>query len=108
MPYTPTADFLRWYVARMTCGPLFLAAYRNCAVCSNLLEHLQVPPLRLMVQIRLPVLGPPGLQPVSKLPAATLLEDLRRSCRLGMLDGWPLPVEGKPCPCRLAWSALGR
>ena len=43
MPYTPTADFLRWYVARVTGGPLFLAACRSCAVCSNLLEHLQVP-----------------------------------------------------------------
>ena len=30
------------------------------------------------MQVRLPVLGAPGLQPVSKLPAATLVEDLHR------------------------------
>ena len=51
---TPTADFLRWYMPRVTCGPLFLAVCRNCAVCSNLLEHLQVPPLRLRGLTRFP------------------------------------------------------
>ena len=64
MSYTPTADFLRWYMARVTCGPLVLATCRNCAVCPNLPEHLQIPPLRLVVQLRLPVLGAPGPQPV--------------------------------------------
>ena len=63
-------------MTRVTCGPLILAACRNCAVCPNLPEHLQIPPLRLVVQLRLPVLGAPGPQPVPKLPAATLLADL--------------------------------
>ena len=73
--YTSTAEILRWYMARVICGPLFLAVCRNYAVCSNLLEHLQVLPLRLAVQITVGCLCL-GLQPVSKLPAATLLEDL--------------------------------
>ena len=76
MLYTPKTDFMRWYLARVTCGPLVLEACRSCTVCPNLLEHLQIPPLRLVVQMRLPVVGVPGHQPVSKLPAATLLADL--------------------------------
>ena len=75
MSYTPTADFHHWCMARVRCGPLVLATCRNCAVCPNLPEHLQIPPLRLVVQLR-PVLGAPGPQPVPKLPAATLLADL--------------------------------
>ena len=67
MPYTPKADFVRWYLARVTCGPLVLTACRSCTVCPNLLEHLQISPLRLRAN-----------QPVSKLPAATLLADLHR------------------------------
>ena len=58
--------------------PLVLAVCCSCTVLSNLLEHLQASSLRLVVQIRLSVLGASDPQLVSKLPAATLLADLHR------------------------------
>ena len=76
--YTPSATFTRWYMTRLTCGPLLLEACHQGCVPVNILDHLQIPQFRLVAQIRLPVLGAPGRRPLSRLPAATMLADLHR------------------------------
>ena len=69
--HTPSETFARWYMPRLTCGPLLLEACRLGCVPANILDHLQIP-----LQIRLPILGAPGKRP---LPSAdTMLADLHR------------------------------
>ena len=75
--HTPSATFTRWYMARLTCGPLLLEACHQGCVPVNILDHLQIPQFRLVAQIRLPVLGAPGKRPLPKLPD-TMLADLYR------------------------------
>ena len=58
--------------------PLLLEACRLDCVPVNILDHLQIAQFRLVVQIRLPVLGAPGNRPLSRLPADTMLADLHR------------------------------
>ena len=69
--HTPSATFTRWYMTRLTCGPLLLEACHQGCVPVNILDHLQIPHFRLVAQIRLPVLGAPGSRPLPRLPAAT-------------------------------------
>ena len=76
--HTPSATFTRWYMTRLTCGPLLLEACHQGCVPVNILDHLHIPQFRLVAQIRLPVLGAPGKRPLPKLPAATMLADLYR------------------------------
>ena len=76
--HTPSATFTTWYMTRLTCGPLLLEACHQGCVPVNILDHLQIPQLRLVAQIRLPVLGAPGKRPLPRLPAATMLADLHR------------------------------
>ena len=76
--HTPSASFTRWYMTRLTCGPLLLEACHQGCVPVNILDHLQIPQFRLVAQIRLPVLGAPGKRPLPKLPADTMLADLHR------------------------------
>ena len=47
-------------MTRLTSGPLLLKACRQRCVPANILNHLQIPQFRLVVQIRLPVLDAPG------------------------------------------------
>ena len=75
MLYTPKTDFVL-VSGQVTCSFLVLAVCRSCTVCLSLLEHLQILPLWLVVQIRLPVLG---ASPSAGFQAAcTLLVDLHR------------------------------
>ena len=76
--HTPSETFARWYMTRLTCGPLLLEACRQGCVPANILDHLQIPQFRLVVQIRLPVLGAPGKRPLPRLSADTMLADLHR------------------------------
>ena len=76
--HTPSETFTRWYMTRLTCGPLLLEACRLGCVPVNILDHLQIPQFRLVVQIRLPVLGAPGSRPLPRPPADTMLADLHR------------------------------
>ena len=76
--YTPSATFTRWYMTRLTCGPLLLEACHQSCIPVNILDHLQIPQFRLIAQIRLSVLGAPGKRPLPRLPAATMLADLHR------------------------------
>ena len=62
-------------MTRLTCGPLVLEACRLGCVPVNILDHLQILQFRLVVQIRLPVLGAPGSRPLPRLPADTMLAD---------------------------------
>ncbi len=78
LAHTPSETFARWYMTRLTCGPLLLEACRQGCVPANILEHLQISQFRLLVQIRLPVLGAPGKRPLPRLPADTMLADLHR------------------------------
>ena len=41
--HTPSASFTRWYMTRLTCGPLLLEACRQGCVPVNILDHLQIP-----------------------------------------------------------------
>ena len=45
LPHVPSSDFMRWYMSRSACSCLVLEAC--CKLCNNLLEHLQIPKLRL-------------------------------------------------------------
>ena len=65
-------------MTRLTCGPLLLEACRQDCVPVNILNYLQIPQFRLMVQIGLLVLGAPGKRPLSRLSADTMLVDLHR------------------------------
>ena len=56
-------------MTRLTCGPLLLEACRLGCVPVNILDHLQIPQFRLVVQIRLPVLGAPGKSPAPQAPS---------------------------------------
>ena len=76
--HTPSETFARWYMTRLTCGPLLLEACRQGCVPVNILDQLQIRQFRLVVQIRLPVLGAPGKRPLPRLSADTMLADLHR------------------------------
>ena len=41
--HTPSATFTRWYMTRLTCGPLLLEACRQGCVPVNILDHLHIP-----------------------------------------------------------------
>ena len=76
--YTPSETFGRWYMTRLTCGPLLLEACRLGCVPANILDHLQIAQFRVVMQIRLAVLGAPGKRPLPRLSADTMLADLHR------------------------------
>ena len=66
--HAPAPDFTRWYMSRVTCGPLLLEVCRRCKVCPNLVAHLQIPRMRISYQVAMPVVGRPGQHAVLRRP----------------------------------------
>ena len=65
--HTPSETFARWYMTRLTCGPLLLEACRQGCVPANILDHLQIPQFRRVVQIA------PGSRVAGQAPAPQAL-----------------------------------
>ena len=89
MAYTPSKTFARWYMTRLTCGPLLLKACRLDCVPANILDHLQIPQFRVVMQIRLsvPCAGQaPTLQALSRHEIPLALRQLRDIAPLGIED----------------------
>ena len=58
-PLTPPSPFIEWYMARLRFGPRLMAACAQLRISSQLLEHAQIPELRAIVQVRVPLAGAP-------------------------------------------------
>ena len=58
-PFTPPSSFLEWYMARLRYGPRLMAVCAHLRISPQLLEHTQIPELRAIVQVRLPIAGAP-------------------------------------------------
>ena len=54
------APFAERYQSRLRFGPRLMTACANCRISPQLLEHAQIPQLRCVVQIRVPLAGAPG------------------------------------------------
>ena len=83
--HAPAPDFTRWYMSRVTCGPLLLEVCRRCKVCPNLVAHLQIPRMRISYQVAMPVVGRPGQHAVPRRPDGAVGKAL-------LSQGWCLAI----------------
>ena len=68
-PFTPPSSFVEWYMARLRFGPRLMAVCAHLRISPQLLEHTQIPELRAIVQIRVPLAGAPEGTALPKQPA---------------------------------------
>ena len=65
----PVSSFVEWYMARLRFGPRLMAVCAHLRISPQLLEHTQIPELRAIVQVRVPLAGAPEGTALPKPPA---------------------------------------
>ena len=59
-PLSLPGPFVEWYMSRLRFGPRLMAVCAHCRISAQLLEHAQIPELRAVVQVRVPLAAIPG------------------------------------------------
>ena len=99
-PLSLPGPFVEWYQSRR---PRLMAACAHCRISAQLLEHAQIPELRAVVQVRVPLAGAPGGTALPS-PATALLQaagGLTWFCRcLESSTNQSLPSSRSPCGSR--------
>lgn len=92
----PSEDLLEWYLSRLEFGPLLMAACKGCRVSEHVFVHSQIPAIRMLVHIRLPLAGAPQGTTAAALHEAgwrpDLLYQMPRERHQPMLRELPLSL----------------